>query len=40
MDCRCMELVAVGLYIRKWSRFYRTISDVTSGDFGIPLVVI
>ena len=40
MDCRHMELLAVGLYIRKWLRLYQTISDVTSGDFGILLVVI
>ena len=40
MDCRCMKFVAVGWYTRKWLRLYQTIRDLTSGDLGIPLVVI
>ena len=35
-----MKFVAVGWYTRKWLRLYQTIRDLTSGDLGIPLVVI
>ena len=40
VDCRCMEFVVVGWCTRKWLRLYQTIRDLTSGDLGIPLVVI
>ena len=35
-----MELIAIGCCTRKWLRLYQTIRDLTSGDLGIPLVVI
>ena len=35
-----MELVAAGWRTRKWLRFDQTIRNLTSGDLGIPLVVI
>ena len=38
--CKCMELVATDWCTRKWLRFDQTIRNLTSGDLGIPLVVI
>ena len=35
-----MELVAASLCTRKWLRFDQTIGNLTSGDLGIPLVVV
>ena len=35
-----MELVAPGWCTRKWLKFDQTIRNLTSGDLGIPLVVI
>ena len=35
-----MEFVAVDWYTRKWLRFYQIITNLTSGDLGISLVVI
>ena len=35
-----MEFVAVGWYTRKWLRLYQIITNLTSGDLGISLVVI
>ena len=35
-----MEFVAAGWCIRKWSRLDQTIRNLTSGDLGIPLMVI
>ena len=35
-----MEFQVVGWCTRKWWRLYQTIRDLTSGDLGIPLVVI
>ena len=35
-----MELVAAGWCTRKWFRFHKTLRSLTSGDLGIPLVVI
>ena len=35
-----MEFVAVGWCTIKWLRLYETIRNLTSGDMGIPLVVI
>ena len=41
VHCRCMELVAaIGWCTRKWLRLHQTIRNLTSGDLGIPLVVI
>ena len=40
VHCRCMELVAVGWCTRMWLRLYQTIRNLSSGDLGIPLVVI
>ena len=40
MDSKYMELVDAGRYTRKWLRFDQTIRNFTSGDLGIPLVVI
>ena len=35
-----MEFVATGWCTGKWLRLYQTIRNLTSGDTGIPLVVI
>ena len=35
-----MELVAAGWCTRKWLRFDQTLTNLTSGDLRIPLVVI
>ena len=35
-----MEFIAIGWCTRKWLRLYQTVRDLTSGDLGIPLVVI
>ena len=35
-----MEFVAVGWCTKKWLRFDQTMRNLTSGDLGIPLVVI
>ena len=35
-----MEFVVAGSCTRKWLRFDQTIRNLTSGDLGIPLVVI
>ena len=40
MDCKYMELVAARWCSRKWLRFDQTIRNLTSGDLGMPLVVI
>ena len=40
MDCKCMELVVAGWCTTKWLRFDQTIRNLTSGNLGIPLVVI
>ena len=39
-ECKFMELVVAGWCATKWLRFYQTIRNLTSGDLGIPLVVI
>ena len=35
-----MAFVAAGWRIRKWLRLDKTIRNITSGDLGIPLMVI
>ena len=35
-----MKVAAAGWCIRKWLRLYQTKRNLTSGDLGIPLVVI
>ena len=35
-----MELIAVRWCTRKWLRFNQTIRNLTSGDLGIPFMVI
>ena len=40
VDCQCMELVAAGWCTRKEWRLDQTIRELTSGNLGIPLVVI
>ena len=35
-----MEFMAVGWCTGKWLRLYQTIRNLTSGDVGIPLVMI
>ena len=35
-----MESVAAGWCTTKWLRFNQTVRNLTSGDLGIPLVVI
>ena len=35
-----MKLVATGSCTRKWLRSSQTIRNLTSGDLGIPIVVI
>ena len=40
VDCKFMELVAANLRTRKWLRLYETVRNLTSGDLGIPLVLI
>ena len=35
-----MKFVAAGRCTRRWLRFYQTIRNLTSGDMGIPLVVM
>ena len=40
MECKNTEFVAAGWCTGKWLRLYQTIRNLTSGDTGIPLVVI
>ena len=40
VDCKCMEFIAVGWCTLKGSWFHQTIRNLTSGDLGIPLVMI
>ena len=40
MDCKCIEFVTAGCCTRKWFRFDQTITNLTSGGLGIPLVLI
>ena len=40
VHCRCMELVAAGWCTRKWLWLHPAVRNLTSGDLGIPLVVI
>ena len=40
MECKYMEFVAAGWCTRKWLSRYQIIRNLTSGDLGIPLVVI
>ena len=40
VDCKCMEFVATGWCARMWLRLDQAIRNLTSGDLGIPLVVI
>ena len=40
MNCKCMESVAAGWCTMKWLRFDKSITNLTSSDLGIPLVVI
>ena len=35
-----MEFVAAGWCTRRWLRLYQIIRNLTSGDLGIPLVVM
>ena len=35
-----MEMVAAGWCTRKWLRFDKSLRNLTSGNLGIPLVVI
>ena len=40
VKCKCLNFVAVGWCRRKELRLYQTITNLTTGDMGIPLVVI
>ena len=40
VDCKCIEFVTAGCCVRKWFRFDQTITNLTSGGLGIPLVLI
>ena len=40
VEFRCIEFVATGWGTGKWSKIYQTITNLTSGDMGISLLVI
>ena len=40
MEFGCIEFVAAGWGTGKWSKIYQTITNLTSGDMGISLLVI